>query len=331
MSSRRTFLLSVIGLTTTYALSSTLLEQVGDNIGLCTPNNEENVKAGRYDNINTPPAEDAFSQLYRDEQKQFTLVGESNHTDGAISEFFYSDENIGYMAASGVKHVCIEWDISNQRDLDELQNETISPEEFTKRWKTNWGTENFQKKKLLSFAKGVQKLGKLGIKVHGIDTADQDTQNAPATERLYTGLSKFHQRMCGEELPLTSRSQAAYFVTNLGKLFNAFGDRNRAQNERANDTGRVSTIREKCGQEKAVIFMGSGHFSGTARSIKNFFRDQSNHVELFGSLSFFEKTHYTPPSFFFFIKERKAIEPKIMKAASEQGLLPIMERSNVFQ
>lgn len=315
MHTRRVLLLGAAAIFGTYAASPAILRRVGEDIGLCTPPNQGNVDDGVYANTPYQDANTAFSPLYSATDKQFTLVGESDHTDARIPNFFYSKANIQNMVTSGVKHVCIEWNAAEQSALDDVQNGTVTPEEFADTWRTNWGTRDFQREQMFTLAKGVKELSARGIKVHAIDVYGEHTSNTTATEQFHTSSSIFHQEMCGADSPLTTRSQVAYAFMHPISFIRSLSDANEVQSERANDRERVNLIRQKCGDEKAVIFMGSRHFSGTARSIRNHLVDECNHAELFGSLTSYTQRPYTDPDFFFFAEEGKAIQPDNMRHA----------------
>lgn len=318
MSTRRALLLGVAAVFGAYAASPAILRRVGDDIGLCTPPNQGNVNDGLYANTPYQNADAAFSPLYSATDKQFTLVGESDHTDARIPSFFYSEANIQNMVVSGVKHVCIEWNAAEQSALDDVQNGTVTPEEFADTWRTNWGTRDFQREQMLTLAQGVRELAARGIKVHAIDVYGEHTASNSAAEQFHTSSSVFHQEMCSTDSPVTTGSQIAYALTHPIDFLRMQRDGDEVLSERRNDRERVDLIRRKCGNEKSVIFMGSAHFSGTARSIRNHLVDECNHAELFGSLTSYQARRYTDPDFFFFVEEGKAIQPDSMRQATHR-------------
>ncbi|MAE50271.1 MAG: hypothetical protein CMH27_00515 [Micavibrio sp.] len=64
------------------------------------------------------------------EQKQFTFYGDSNHTEGAIREYFFTAENTANIIDAGVAHVFIEYPVQLQYLVEGLQSGALQRDDF---------------------------------------------------------------------------------------------------------------------------------------------------------------------------------------------------------
>jgi hypothetical protein len=70
-------------------------------------------------------------------QKQFTFYGDSNHTEGAIREYFFGAENATNIIEGGASHVFIEYPDKLQYLVDDLQSGALNRDEFIRDLSSN--------------------------------------------------------------------------------------------------------------------------------------------------------------------------------------------------
>lgn len=267
----------------------------GKEAGLCDQSPSNLLRSLLPDN-KAHDAGSLYPEIYA--SAQFTLVGDTNHTDLRIQDYFYSDENITHMLQAGVKNVCIEYNISNQPLFDDLQSGKITPEDFViEKYRTT--TEEIAKSLMLQSrlrtAQGIHKMAQSGIKVHCSDMRYVGHDVDERALRFQEGAYDFHEDMCDNPNGITMKGTIAYVVTNpIQFLFNRNGakDLNLA---RVRDNEQIANlIKEQCGNERSVIFFGHEHFNRSVRSIASRIGiENATRISIYG-----DRTYVDPPKLY---------------------------------
>ncbi len=281
---RRTLLLGGAGALATLWNADKIAIGIGGNIGLC------NQPDSKLPNI--PPSsqtQTSYAEIYG--QTQFTLVGDSNHSDLRIQDYFFSDENIEMMAKAGIKNVCLERGFEGQPLFDALQNGEITPEDFViEKYKTS--SEEIEStlwlQSRLKSAYGIRKMAEKGIKVHCSDVRYSTIDPDPKALAFQEGAYDFHEDMCKTPNGITDKIVVAYILTNPINFIRSFNTSTDLNEARDNDNKAIATlIRNQCGDEPSVVFFGQGHFGNSASSISNALgEDLITEIVLFGSKAY---------------------------------------------
>jgi len=243
---------------------------IGRVAGACDTPEVDAQTAQKYPSSQARFPDTAYNEIYGD--RQYTLIGDSNHTDKRIYNHFFSDRNIGLMAQAGIKNVCLERDQAKQPLIDQLQSGEITPEEFAAEYfpkdvDLEANPRLAQRREL--FTQALVKMADLRIKVHLVDTLNQDLEDAGEQGfNAYDEMTQMYEDMCDSDLPMTEGATITYALSNLWDLLNSRGSARDLSLERRDDRVRAEIIKERCGDELSVVMFGSDHFSRSHIGIK---------------------------------------------------------------
>lgn len=303
--------LATLGFAPTAArtLGTELLIRKGKDWGLCNEE-EDNQNAVRYLNAqqdyNVP---DGYRQIYG--QRQYTLVGETDHTDKRIDDFFYGAENIAALTENGIKHLCLEKDRSLQPVIDKLANGTMLPEDYATTQMpepivTDFDQYLFDQHK--KFAAAVHSMASLGIQVHCIDTVQQEkTVISPEADRFYDAPREFHRDMCQSPEGMTEQAQTLFGLLHAFKLWAHRDEMALIHSQRANDRQRLQIAQDLCGNDPAIIFMGNSHFEKRPDSFRGLLGSDALHISIYGDNRYYELPKYNMAPDFVHLVEQETV------------------------
>ncbi len=301
---RRALLFSAAGAGTLATIwnGDKIAVSLGDELGLCDPPNDP---FG-----NNPPSQSAISydEIYA--RRQFTLIGDSNHSDLRIQDYFFSDQNIDHMVNAGIKNVCLERNFRGQPLFDALQKGEITPEEFViEKYSTSPEEINsaLWLQSRLRSAYGIREMGKRGIKVYCSDVRFSTIQPSQRTLDFQNGSYDFHEDMCDTPRGITPTVIATYVATNPIDFLRSFSESKTVNSGRDDDNDPIAQlIKQQCGDEPSVVFFGQGHFGRSVHSISNNLgRENVTEVILFGGQAYYTHDMWHHGDYFHFVEEEQ--------------------------
>ncbi len=259
-----------------YCLAPRVFERTGQSMGFCSegasnfPISDEDLSRRIPQSLKTPlPANRTLRNIYAN--KQFTLFGDTDHTNTSFDRFFWSRENIDLMAEAGVKHLCLETHRDGQQMLDDITDGKVDFNWYVDAFIEHsnlWYTREQAQELLNNYFLGLQYAKQKGLKVHATDYADEGFELSEFSVENMRLQGRYKTRMCGADAGFTDMVSLTYFITHLHRVIPAAFVSNELMASRDDDTERAQLIQEKVGDEKAVIHYGNGHFDNVETSIK---------------------------------------------------------------
>jgi hypothetical protein len=299
--------LATLGFAPTVA--RTVVTFKGDDWGLCNEN-EDNQNAARYLDAQQDYSVPAgYRQIYG--QRQYTLVGETDHTDKRIDDFFYGEGNIAAMVEGGIKHLCLEKDRSLQPVIDSLANGTVLPEDYASTQMPDPLVTDFDHylfNQHRKFAAAIHTMAGLGIQIHCIDTVQQEkTFISPEADRFYDAPREFHRDMCQSPEGMTANAQTVFALLHAFKLWAHHDEMALINAQRADDRQRLETTQALCGNDPAIIFMGNSHFEKRPNSFKGLLGPDALHIGIYGDSRYYELPKYNMAPDFVHLVEQETV------------------------
>lgn len=276
---------------------------IGRAVGACEAPEVDEQTLNKYPSSQARFPDAAYRDTYGD--RQYTLIGDSNHTDRRIYKYFFSDRNINLMAQSGIKNLCLERDQAKQPLIDQLQDGKISPDEFAAEYfpkgvDLEARPRLAQRRKL--FTQALVKMGNLGIKVHLVDEYIRKQDIVDEVEQM-------HEDTCNSDLPISDGIYATYAVSNLWDIITGRKDVVDANRSRRDDRDRTALIQEKCGNEPSVVIFGKDHFARHGSSIKSLLGAENvRHIEVVGSKAYYDNSSTSKPDYVHFVANQEMHE-----------------------
>jgi hypothetical protein len=207
--------------------------------------------------------------------KQYIFFGDNNHSDTRIPTYFFGDDNIGNMAAGGIKHIFLERPYQMQGLVDDLAAGKLTVDQFVdahhQKMPIGWLNEADAKQLHRNLANAIVKLGKAGVKVHFVDDVTRlrnrlGPDGLKPFSEMQKGVREYHDKHAnGRPFLFHSKLVLAYTFNNLAKG-NANLDTAKLgqtgkiiMEERHNDTETAERIKAIAGNEKGAILYGAAH------------------------------------------------------------------------
>ena len=155
------------------------------------------------------------SQAYKDilSTQQYTILGDSNHTDPRIREYFFGSENTQTMIDSGVKHVFIEYPEKLQPLVTAFTEKKLSEKEFvdqlSEKVKPLWWTKDETVAFHSLMANTIKTLDENGIRMHFVDAALENSvltkEDFEVITDMASSLAKYKAATCPDVRVMDSK------------------------------------------------------------------------------------------------------------------------------
>lgn len=270
-----------------YCLAPRVLESQGRNLGLCRTSGASRFLARPASFTRALPTHQTLKRIY--ENKQFTLFGDTDHSNVSYDQFFWSREHINTLVNAGVKHLCLE--TTNQSRINKITSGEMSAEEYGRFFANNlamWHTPEEAYIHGIQVALGMQYAFAKGLKLHAVDYISPEEMEARRRGNFAENnrlLSRFKTRMCGADSTLTDGVYTSYTFTHLHRIIPASLDSVTILASRDDDTQRTENIKNSVGNERTVIMFGNGHFDNIDTSIKSLIGEENvTHIQFNANL-----------------------------------------------
>lgn len=220
------------------------------------------------------PKEEFYQRLMG--QRQFTIFGDTNHSDKRIHDFFFSAENAQNILQSGIKHVFLERPYQMQGVFDQLGRGEISEEDFMT---ATMNMHNLDEKPVITdamcrtisnTARFCRTMMQNNIPVHCID--DRDHLDQDDLSNILGSMIKLQKHVISKGDPtaiIHGRIVMSFVLEKVLPESSSQNDRaadakqaEQFLKERVDDTKLAEDIKRVAGDEKSVILYGTGHGSG---------------------------------------------------------------------
>lgn len=288
------------------------------NDDICTPAGNASIDIDeikktreRLSSSATMGEEDFYDTGLGQDQRQFLLFGDTDHSDPRHTYYFFSKDHLDRLSEAGVKHIFIEQSKDHQQYYDDLTAGKLSPEEFAAVWASSmWHGDNLYEDMLMK-AYSTLYAAKKGIKIHCADIENNEAASKDDNDVLYDFVKDMtgeFQRVCGNDNRLTNSFANAYGLKSPLRTILSNRAIERVMIDRHNDTRRARYIKSIAGGERSALFYGAAHMADRDKSFKTLFGvENCVHINLVPGI---EKIYEKPRNLeadFAHVIDRKAV------------------------
>ena len=217
------------------------------------------------ENIRNDAVSQALFENVDIEETPYLLVGDTGHADPRTHEFFYQTEVIHSLADSGVRHLFLERDLSQQYLVDGLMAGDLTKEEFAQQLRrTPWISQQEDMRLSLDLANTILEAHKRDIRVHFIAAA-QERIGAQTLHELFDFIADMRDQWmqsCPDQAYMTMDFVRNYQFDYRYDARRSRGNIARMNEYISNNEPLVSLLSELSQGQPFAIFIGSAHLHG---------------------------------------------------------------------
>lgn len=257
------------------------------------------VEAGLYNDLAALPSqspENFYANAYG--YRQYTLIGETNHSDTAINNFVHSEQNIRSMSQAGIENIFLERGATRAFFIGQLYSEEITPHEFAVGWGFNrWLSDSDALQANLRLADSLLIYREQGIQPYAVDDSNSTSsrEDRSASYKEDRKLVEYFHTSCPDTPVLHGRVSNAFSFSQLFGYEEMPSDEefegimNRS-NERDDDSNRIEAIQSISQNAKSVIFYGAAHFDNAPQSMHSLLGSSSLLISVYSSRELYADT-----------------------------------------